>query len=194
MHRKKRRLGNFLIVLGVLCLAGAMGLFLYNRAEDEKAGTAAGAVLSELKVETASGDYVNPYDTAMTEVEIDGHLYIGYVRIPMLGLELPVMSEWSYPNLKISPCRYTGSAKTNDLVICAHNYARHFGNIKNLSEGDDVYFTDMDGVTTHYNVAQVNILQPTAVSEMTDSGYALTLFTCTYGGRTRVTVRCVEAQ
>jgi hypothetical protein len=28
---------------------------------------------------------------------------------------------------------------------------------------------------------------------MTDGEYDLTLFTCTYGGKSRVTVRCMEA-
>ena len=128
--------------------------------------------------------------TEMTEVEIDGYLYIGYVSIPSLGLELPVMSDWSYPQLKIAPCRYYGSTKTDDLVIAAHNYSQHFGNIKSLTPGDAVYFTDMDGVTTAYEVVEVDTLNPTAVEEMTSSGYSLTLFTCTYSGQSRVTVRC----
>ena len=37
------------------------------------------------------------------------------------------------------------------------------------------------------------ILQPGDVEEMLSGGWALTLFTCTLGGRTRVTVRCEEA-
>ena len=44
-------------------------------------------------------------DKKMTEVEIDGNLYIGYISIPALNKELPVMSTWSYPKLKIAPCR-----------------------------------------------------------------------------------------
>ena len=126
----------------------------------------------------------------MKEIEIDGYAYIGYISIPSLGLELPVMSSWSYPQLKIAPCRYYGSVKTRDLVIAAHNYSRHFGNIKNLSAGDQVYFIDVEGVISSYEVAEVDTLNPTDVENMTSSGYALTLFTCTYGGQSRVTVRC----
>ena len=100
------------------------------------------------------------------------------------------MSSWSYPQLKIAPCRYYGSVKTRDLVIAAHNYSRHFGNIKNLSAGDQVYFIDVEGVISSYEVAEVDTLNPTDVENMTSSGYALTLFTCTYGGQSRVTVRC----
>ena len=137
-----------------------------------------------------NGVYPDPYTDKMTEVEIDGYAYIGYLSIPALDLELPVMSEWSYPQLKISPCRYAGSTKTDDLVIAAHNYTRHFGTIKNLSPGDAVYFTDMDGMVSVYEVAEIDTLSPTDIEEMTDSGFALTLFTCTYSGQSRVTVRC----
>ena len=33
-------------------------------------------------------------------------------------------------------------------------------------------------------------LRPTAVEEMTSGTFDLTLFTCTYGGRSRITVYC----
>ena len=35
---------------------------------------------------------------------------------------------------------------------------------------------------------------PTSVQEMTDGDWDLTLFTCTVGGKSRVTVRCVLAE
>ena len=126
----------------------------------------------------------------MTEVVIDGYAYIGYLSIPSLGLELPVMSEWDYTRLKIAPCRYAGSVKTDNLVIAAHNYRRHFGPIKKLAIGDEVYFTDVDGIVFCYEVVEMVTLSPTAVEEMSAGDYDLTLFTCTYGGQSRVTVRC----
>jgi len=39
-------------------------------------------------------------------------------------------------------------------------------------------------------VAAREVLLPTAVEEMTAGEWDLTLFTCTLGGRSRVTVRC----
>lgn len=133
---------------------------------------------------------VDPYDTEMTVVNIKGYDYVGYVSIPEIKIELPVMSEWSYPRLRKAPCRYSGSTKTDDFVILAHNYSRHFGKLKNLSPGDTVIFTDMNGVVAEYAVVEVDTLSPRAVEEMTSGEYDLTLFTCTYGGKSRVTVRC----
>lgn len=199
----RRKLGTVCMTLGAVLLFAALSLFLWNRHEDSQAGTAVEKILPQLEeqINSASDDDENEssssvtdlYSTEMAEVEIDEYSYIGYVSIPSLGLELPVMSDWSYPQLKISPCRYYGSTKTDDLVIAAHNYAQHFGSIKNLVPGDAVYFTDTDGVTTVYEVVEVDTLNPTAVEEMTSSGYDLTLFTCTYGGQSRVTARCDRA-
>lgn len=197
--KAKRKIGLILMTAGVLLVCAALVLFLGNQREGIEAGNAAEMVLPKLREHIGDTDtdpdepeaVYEAYETdEMTEVMIDGYAYIGYLSIPSLELDLPIMSEWDYTRLKIAPCRYAGSTKTDDLVLCAHNYARHFGNIKTLTAGDEVDFTDMDGVTIRYAVVSVEILEPTAVEDMTDSGYDLTLFTCTYGGASRVTVRC----
>ncbi|MCD8119184.1 MAG: sortase [Lachnospiraceae bacterium] len=86
---------------------------------------------------------------------------------------------------------------SDDLIICGHNYDRHFGKLKNLEPGDEITFTDVLGNVFSYEVSETVILKPTAVEEMADqeSGdWDLTLFTCTLGGRTRVTVRCMRVE
>jgi sortase A len=128
----------------------------------------------------------------MPTVEVDGNTYVGFLHIPAIDRTLPVMDTWSYPNLKIAPNRFVGTAYARDMIICAHNYDRHFGQIKNLQPGDKVTFTDVYGDRFDYEVSEVTILQPTDVEEMKDpDDWDLTLFTCTIGGATRVTVRCV---
>lgn len=180
------------MLLGTALILGALSLFLYNYLEAIRAEHTAGSALTQLQeaVEERRKIYPDPYDQEMTITEIDGYGYVGYLSIPAIDLELPVMAKWDYTRLKRSPCRYSGSTKTNDLVICAHNYVRHFGPIRNLSPGDQIFFTDMDGLVWQYEVAVVETLAPTAVEDMTAGGYDLTLFTCTYSGQSRVTVRC----
>lgn len=132
-------------------------------------------------------------NVTMDEVLIEDNPYIGVLSVPSLGLDLPIMAGWDYYRLRIAPCRYTGTVLGNDLVLCAHNYASHFGRFPQLSVGDDVYFTDVNGLSTHYKVEEMEIVQPYDLEYMVDSGYDLTLFTCTYGGKTRFTVRCSRA-
>lgn len=135
-----------------------------------------------------------PEKTELPVVDIDGYGYIGYLSFPSLNMSLPVMDTWSYPQLKISPCRYSGSPFDNNLVIMAHNYERHFGNIDKLDIGDRITFTDMDGDSIYYEVLAIEVLMPTAVEEVTNGDYDLTLFTCTYSGKTRVTVRANQVE
>ena len=103
----------------------------------------------------------------MTTVEVEGHDYIGVLSIPAAGLELPVMVQWSYAGLKVAPGRYSGTTYADDLVICGHNYAKHFSPIKWLAIGSPVYFTDADGLRWNYEVERVETLQPTQIEEMT---------------------------
>lgn len=191
----RNKLGTIYMLLGTVLILAALSLFLWNRREAEQAGEAAADILPQVVeqiAETAAEAPAppDPFDPTMTEVEIDGYMYIGYLSIPALGLELPVMSEWDYNRLNIAPCRYSGSTKTDDLVIAAHNFAQHFGGLSGLTGGEQVIFVDMDNVVSTYTVVAVEILAPTAVEEMTNGEYDLSLYTCTYGGRSRVTVRC----
>lgn len=206
------KLGKILMALGIVMLTGALVLFLYNQQEAARAKQAANAVMPLLmeqiqeNVDAPGPTPIVPVEhpnmvrvpgqgsVTMKESEIDGHSYIGYLAIPALELELPIMADWDYPSLRIAPCRYTGTVKEDNLVLMAHNYARHFGKISTLTAGDEVFFTDMDGVTTQYQVVASDILEPQAIEEMTAGLYDLTLFTCTYGGKTRVTVYCDRAE
>lgn len=189
-----KRIGNILIALGALCVAAALALLLHNDAEARAAAAASDAVLPVLAEAVAERAEETPEaeETPAEEpvVELDGVRYIGYLSIPALALELPVRAEWSYPALQESPCRYAGTAAEGGLCIAAHNFRRHFGAIGALEAGDAVIFTDAAGETHTYAVAEVTTLRPTAVDEMRDSAWDLTLFTCTPGGASRIAVRC----
>lgn len=130
----------------------------------------------------------------MPTVEVDGNHYIGKLEIHSLGLELPVLSEWSDTLLKTAPCRYTGSAYLDSMVIAGHNYRRHFGRLRSLEAGDSVIFEDAEGLCISYVVTLVEQLSGDEVEEMTSGKWDLTLFTCTAGGRKRVTVRCERVE
>ena len=208
----KSKLGIVCIILGVMLLSGALFLSLYNMHEETVAQEAVISIMPQLmeKIEVNKDnkptDPVNgnkhelelkvpvelltEEDKKMAEVEIDGYLYIGYLSMPTLDKELPIMSTWSYPQLKIAPCRYSGSLRGEDLVLMAHNYVSHFGPIHRLEIGDPVIFTDMYGNITEYVVVGTDILDPSAVDAMTAGDFDLTLFTCNYGGSNRITVYC----
>ena len=191
---------------GLLLIAAALALAAYNVIDAQRAARSAAQALEALsqttavsaaEPEEASADdapaYLADPEMPMPTVSFDGNDYIGRVDVPSLGLSLPVISEWSYPRLKIAPCRYTGSAYLDNLIIAAHNYGSHFGNLNRLNNGDTVTFTDVDGNQFTYAVSLIEDLPGTAIEEMQAGEWDLTLFTCTLGGRSRVTVRCERA-
>ncbi len=206
----KSNTGLLCIEIGLVLIAAAAGLFFFNLFESGKARKSAGGVLRTMQQEIGEArddesnevlnasneqDMQNPEEqNEMPVVEIDGYEYIGYLSIPVLELELPIMSEWDYPKLKIAPCRQYGSTYSGDLVIAGHNYSSHFGRLQNLSIGDAVIFSDANGIEWNYCVKEIEVLEPTQVEEMKNSPWELTLYTCTLGGAHRVTVRCARAE
>lgn len=198
----KRRFGAGLMALGAILLAAAALLVRENHIEETEAGDRAQVVLGEMqrrlnyengrivkKIGEQSEEESAPQIAELPTMEIDGDEYIGIIELPTLDRSLPVMKDWSYPKLRRAPCRYWGSAEKGNFVIFAHNYSRHFGSIKDLAIGDPVQFVSADGRVYRYSVEKIETLEKGDVDKMLNSGYDLTLFTCTYGGRHRVTVR-----
>ena len=196
------------MLLGLAMVAGSGWLIYGNKTEDEAAGKHSEVALVEMReimdaapaatsapMATLAPDEELPAATPIPEMptmEIDGNEYIGYLEIPTIGITLPVMSDWSYPQLRVAPCRYWGSAYDDSLVIMAHNYDRHFGRIATLEIGDPVQFVDCDGNIFRYVVASHEQLERYDVQEMLTESWDLTIFTCTYGGASRVTVRLIR--
>lgn len=210
--KSKTRMGNILLAAGALFLAAALLLTGNNLYEAYQAGQASERLSQEVRSrierqvqeesspsqtalaggEEKTPEYLRNPEMEMPVEEIEGNGYIGLLEIPALGLSLPVMSEWSYPNLKLAPCRYSGSAYTGNFTIAGHNYSTHFGPIGGLNAGDSITFTDMQGNRFFYEVQVVETLEATAVADMVSEEWDLTLFTCDLSGESRVTVRCLQ--
>ena len=190
----KRKIAITFMSVGILLIGCALGLLIYNNYENKKAQESAELLIESIRLSIAENELkdeiIDPFDEEMTVKEIDGYGYIGYISVPALNIDLPVMSEWDYDRLKISPCRYYGSIKTDNLVIAAHHYIVHFKYLGRLQPGDTVIFTDMDAGVHNYEVDSVEQLLPTDVDKVKDSGSDLILYTCTYGGAKRIVVRC----
>lgn len=188
-----RRFGIVCILLGVCCLLSAAGLVVYNKWDDKNAQKASQDMLQEIQrqiAEESDGENEEQHPQQMPVGEIKGYEYIGILTIPALEVELPVLTDWSYAKLKVAPCLYYGNCYEPDFVIAAHNYQSHFGRLSKLQAGDIVTFTDVSGNIYGYEVILIETLAENATKEMITSGFDLSLYTCTPGGGSRVTVRC----
>ena len=201
--------GSFFILLGIAMIISAGALTVYNMHQANQAEINAVETVEYIhqirpevefkftadiplhtKEEIMIPDYILNPNMEMPVMNYNGWDYIATLSIPSLDLEIPIISEWSYPALRVAPCRYTGSAYLDNLVIAGHNYSSHFGQLNQLQEGETVILTDNDGYEFTYKVTYREVLMPTAIEEMIFGDWDLTLFTCTVGGKSRVTVRC----
>lgn len=194
--------GTVLVVLGVAMMVAAALLFAHNRLEDANAGAQASELLGQAHAaidagNTSAADAGASPDgsedapsTPLPTAEVGGYPCVGVLQIPDLDLELPVLDDWDYERLTVAPCRQSGSPQTDDLVIAGHNYASHFGTLKDLQVGARVMFVAMDGEVFSYTVVAVTTVDPYDVAQVKDSPYDLVLYTCTYGGASRVLVGC----
>lgn len=193
----RKAIGIGCVILGVVCLIVSVGFVLFNHLEDKKAQETSQVVLhsaqhaieeTDQSVPKAETEELNP---EMSAISVDGYDCIGILSIPVLELELPIFTGWSYEKLKIAPCHYYGSYISGDFVIAGHNYKAHFGRLSELQPQDLIIFTDAEGTIHQYEVFLLETLTANATKEMISSGFDLSLYTCTPGGSNRVTVRCL---
>lgn len=212
----KRNLGAACIVLGVLCVLVAAGLLVQNawaERQAQQASSDAIAALNQLATmqnasqaqaaadafgvfgastgtTSTSGTANANVGNAIATATVDGAVYCGVLEIGAIGLCLPIQAEFSYAALKSSPCLYTQEG--NDaLVIAAHNYTAHFGNLAQLQPGDIICYTSLTGAVTQYAVSGVTTIEETDVDAIQGSADELILFTCNINNNSqRVVVRC----
>lgn len=219
MNKKYR--GILLVVLGVVMVLAGVGLYAMNERQDEMAGQNADILLNDLVYEIRFSDTVaEPFrpdvddfpvtDVPQSPVEdmpaaseptaapamatrtLSGYDLIGILRAPTVGVELPVLSKWSYPLLNVAPCRYSGSLEDGNLIILGHNYKSHLQPLERIKEGDAVEFSDVNGVVYRYVVAAVESIHESD-SDLLASQHPLVIFTCTRDGSHRIVVRCDPA-
>ena len=227
-----RKKGAILIAMGLLLLAAALLLTVYNIWDGHRADQAAQQTYQALNALIAAGEGETPTapqaasrtapqaptgapqptgeqeptqepeptqpsfyaHREMPTLELNGYRYIGTLEVEDMELSLPVMEEWDYDRLRISPCRFAGNVYDDDLVICAHNYPSHFAPLKFAPLGTQVKFTDAQGTEFCYAVTSIDTVGPNDVETMLHGDWDLTLFTCNTNGQTRCAIRCQRVQ
>ena len=184
------------IIIGCILLISSAVLFICNEVGSFRAAEESMEILSSLEEEMLSDTpgTIDEYEGVMPTRLVNGINTVGVISVPAVGIEIPVAAEWNYKNLKKSACRYSGTAEDGRLIILAHNYRQHFGSLGKAEKGDEVQFLDVNGKLYVYKITDREILGKYELDRLTDTDSDLTLFTCTYGGKKRVVVRCAKQQ
>lgn len=211
---KRKILGTAFVALGAVLIIIALSAIIINLWQEEMSGLNADHAMEQLWEQMTVDPVPATPDTPdtpallpengstsdapefrpMPEIQVDGISYVGYLSIPALNLELPVISESTEQNLEIAPCRFFGTVYQKDFVIGGHRYRRHFRKLSTLGYGERLSFTDVEGNVYIYEVAECEVLEPDQAEYLCSGDWDLSLFTCTPGGMTRVVLRCLRVK
>jgi LPXTG-site transpeptidase (sortase) family protein len=130
----------------------------------------------------------------VTEVKQTTYNPVAKVQIDKIGLNVSVLSEWSYELLDISVNKFSGPEpnEPGNFIVIGHNYINkaHFGSLKKVEIGDLIKLTDLSGRTLTYEVFEVLIIKPDEVEKLqSDNPIALTLVTCDTNNEYRLVVK-----
>lgn len=181
------------VILGSCLLLAALGLTLGNLWEQRQAEQNSAHLLA-LARQRLDGENPQPDDDPLNPDPLAGYAIDGILSIPDLGLELPVLADYSEENLRLSICLYCQESNGSRKVIAGHNYRNHFGRLASLEEGAFLTYTREDGTVTRYQVTGITEIDADDPAALDAGEWDMTLFTCNLDMTRRVLVRLTEAE
>lgn len=129
------------------------------------------------------------------EPTYQGFTVIGTIEIPKINLSYPILKEASTSAIERSVAMLYGPGpnKPGNTYIIGHNYrnGQFFANNKNLSIGDKVYITDLDGQRLSYTIYdkfETTKEDTSFITRNTNGARELSLQTCTDDGKLRLII------
>ena len=119
-------------------------------------------------------------NNTMPTLSIDGIDFVGVLEIPRYESSLPVCADWG--DISKYPCHFSGSVYDRTLQIGATSQRGQYDFYREMSVGDTVFFTDMEGNRYTYSVTNIRHEDNADQTALKREDSALTLFVKnTYG-------------
>ena len=130
-------------------------------------------------------------DNTMSVLSIDGTNFVGILEMPKFDSALPVCGTWG--QVSKYPSRLDGSVYDRTIQIGATSQKGQYDFYREISVGDCVYFTDMEGNRFAYAVSDIRYEAHADQSALTRNNAALTLFIKNIYGFEYIMVFCDPA-
>lgn len=113
-------------------------------------------------------------DNAMPRLSLDGRDFIGILEIPLYDSALPVCADWGNPSQY--PRCLSGSIYDRSIRIGATSQTGQYDFYRELSVGDSVFFTDMEGNRYTLEISDLRYAKQADQTALQSCNAALTLF------------------
>ena len=130
--------------IGLLAVAGVMMLFWqWNIRTSQKQSQTYVDTLRTLIPEPQSAVLEARRDNTMPVLSLNGTDFIGILEMPLYDSALPVCGDWCEPSRY--PHRFGGSIYEGSLQIGGTTQPGQYDFYREISVGDQIFFTDMEG-------------------------------------------------
>ena len=146
MKMKVFSIQKICILVGICLLVGAiviLALWRWNINNSEKRAQYYVNTLQELIPDPQNAALEERRDNTMSVLSVDGMDFVGIIEIPHYDSSLPVGAAWGKSSEY--PCRFSGSVYDGTMQIGATTQKGQYNFYRELSVGDTVVYTDMEG-------------------------------------------------
>ena len=113
-------------------------------------------------------------DNAMPMLSLEGTDFVGILEFPRYGSVLPVCGNWG--EISKYPCRLSGSIYDRTMQVGGTSQKGQYDFYREISVGDNVYFTDMEGNRYAYTVTNIRYEKHADQTVLQREEAGLTLF------------------
>ena len=177
ISRKNDVIRKILIIIGVCLLAAAIVLLFawqWNIHTAEQKVKEYVNVICGLIPEPQGAVPEERRDNTMSTLSIDGTDFVGILELPRFKSVLPVCAEWGNPAKY--PCRFSGSVYDRTMQIGGTSQKGQYDFYRDISVGDSVFFTDIEGNRFSYTVTDIRYEKNADQSTLQRKDASLTLF------------------
>lgn len=147
-----------LTIVGTVLITCSVAITLLWYTSFDKAGKKAAETVTQLQSMMPTPYHTVPDDRdnkEMPSVQIDEDDFSGIISFPSVNRSLPICSRWNRETVNTSPCRFSGSIYSKDLIIGGSDNRGQLDFINDINMGDTVTVTDMTGGTYTYRITFV---------------------------------------
>ena len=192
--KKKWTAGRVCIAAGICLVVAAAALLIswqWGIGSSSEKAAAYTETLRTLMPEPQGAVLEERSDNTMAVVSLDDADFVGILQMPRYGSALPVCADWGRPSRY--PCVFGGSIYDGSLAIGAAAQKGQYDFYREISVGDSLYFTDMEGNRYAFEVTDLRYEKHADQDALSRREAALVLFIKNVYGIEYIIVYCSPA-
>ena len=173
----KKRTNQLCVLMGIcLLVVAALVLILWQWSihKSQQEATKYVQIIHTSIPEPQGAPLEERRDNTMSVLSINGKDFVGILEMPQFGSVLPVCADWG--EVSKYPCRLDGSIYARTMQIGGTSQKGQYDFYREISVGDTVIFTDVEGNRYTYTVTNLQYESHANQTTLNREESALTLF------------------